>query len=485
MLKRYWRVISGLERIADILAVLIAFFASYYFRDDIIRFLAKNGFKIFTEKKSLASVSNYLVVLLFSFPYTFIILNLIGASKSMRKLSLLSLFRMGIALSFFLFLAISATLYIFKIDLSRSLIIFFSIFSGIFFFIERLLVLKILRFFRARGRNYRNIIIVGFNQQSISLYKDLSEQLHLGIRVIGFIRLPNQQSGIEEGANLSDKIIGNHYELEDILRKRAIDEVIITEIGNNYSLIQNLVKAITDQGVAISIVADLFGLNFIKSDISYLNDTAIIHFQQTPGDPFSLVIKRLFDIIFSIILMVLFFIPSVIIAAVIKLTSKGPIFFKQKRIGWHGRVFTMYKLRSMVVDAEKLKKDLKDQNQLSGPIFKLSNDPRITKVGKIIRKFSLDEVPQLYNILLGDMSLVGPRPPVPSEVKLYESYERRRLSLRPGLTGLWQTSGRNSISDFKKVLELDLKYIDNWSLWLDTKILLKTIPVVILGKGAS
>jgi exopolysaccharide biosynthesis polyprenyl glycosylphosphotransferase len=175
---------------------------------------------------------------------------------------------------------------------------------------------------------------------------------------------------------------------------------------------------------------------------------------------------------------------KVIAAVLIKLTSPGPVLFKQERCGLNGRLFTMYKFRSMVDNAEQLRFELETLNEMQGPVFKSSRDPRITKIGKFIRRFSIDEFPQIYNVLRGDMSLVGPRPPLPQEVSRYQHWQRRRLSMKPGITCLWQISGRNQVTSFEDWMKLDLTYIDNWSLLLDLKILLKTIPVVLMGRGA-
>ena len=171
------------------------------------------------------------------------------------------------------------------------------------------------------------------------------------------------------------------------------------------------------------------------------------------------------------------------VAIGIKLTSPGPILFRQKRSGLHGRLFTMYKFRSMVNDAEMLRAELEAFNEMTGPVFKMNQDPRVTPIGKFMRRTSIDEFPQLWNVLVGDMSLVGPRPPIPNEVDKYDPWHRRRLSMKPGLTCLWQISGRNKIG-FDQWMKLDLQYIDNWSLWLDFTILLRTIPVVLSGFGA-
>lgn len=197
-----------------------------------------------------------------------------------------------------------------------------------------------------------------------------------------------------------------------------------------------------------------------------------------------MMIKRAVDIVFSSLFLLAFSWVYLAIALAIKLTSRGPILFRQERVGMNGRRFTFYKFRSMVVDAEKRKAELQHLNEMDGPVFKIKNDPRITRVGRFIRKYSLDEFPQMWNVLTGDMSLVGPRPPVPSEVEKYESWARRRLSVRPGLTCLWQVSGRNSIN-FEQWMKLDLTYIDNWTLGLDFLILLKTVPAVLGGRGAS
>jgi exopolysaccharide biosynthesis polyprenyl glycosylphosphotransferase len=194
--------------------------------------------------------------------------------------------------------------------------------------------------------------------------------------------------------------------------------------------------------------------------------------------------KRLFDIIASFSALVLLSPLLLIVAASIRLTSRGPIFFRQPRVGRHGRPFRMLKFRSMVVNAEELKASLMAQNEQAGPVFKMRRDPRITRVGRFIRKFSIDELPQLLNILRGEMSIVGPRPPVPSEVARYEAWQRRRLSVRPGLTCVWQVSGRNEIS-FEEWMYLDMQYIDHWSLAQDFQLILKTVPVVLTGRGAS
>ena len=198
----------------------------------------------------------------------------------------------------------------------------------------------------------------------------------------------------------------------------------------------------------------------------------------------NLFIKRCFDVFGSLIGIVITLIIGLVVAPLILIESRGPIIFKQKRVGTNGRYFYIYKFRSMCRDAEKKKEDLMEQNEMSGQMFKMSNDPRITKIGKFIRKTSIDELPQFFNVLKGDMSLVGTRPPTVDEFNNYSFHHKRRLSMKPGITGLWQISGRNEITDFEEVVKLDLQYIDNWSLILDIKIILKTILVVFTRKGS-
>ncbi len=210
----------------------------------------------------------------------------------------------------------------------------------------------------------------------------------------------------------------------------------------------------------------------------------LLEFETFSAKQWQLFFKRVIDILLSLTLLLLFS-PLIIVAIIaIKLESKGPVLFSQVRSGLNGRKFKLYKFRTMVVGAEMKKRELEKMNEMDGPVFKIRHDPRITRVGAILRKTSIDEIPQLINVLKGDMSIVGPRPPLPVEVELYKMWQRRRLSLKPGLTCIWQVSGRNRIQ-FEKWMEMDLEYIDKWSLWLDFKILFKTVFVVLFGYGAS
>ena len=231
-------------------------------------------------------------------------------------------------------------------------------------------------------------------------------------------------------------------------------------------------------------VLNFFPHSIARIELHELDGFPLLSFSTTPTNEVLLFVRRILDIVLTGLLIVLTLPIMAAVAILIKLTSPGPVLFKQERCGLNGRLFVMYKFRSMVDNAEQLRFQLEELNEMDGPVFKSSRDPRVTIVGKIIRRFSIDEFPQLFNVLRGDMSLVGPRPPLPQEVSRYERWQRRRLSMKPGITCLWQISGRNKVS-FDDWMKLDLTYIDNWSLLLDLKILLKTVPVVLLGRGAK
>jgi exopolysaccharide biosynthesis polyprenyl glycosylphosphotransferase len=248
--------------------------------------------------------------------------------------------------------------------------------------------------------------------------------------------------------------------------------------------IEGAVRLCEEQGVKTSIALDLYDLAVARPLVTELEGMPMLTYSTTPSSEGKLALKRAIDLIGSAFLLLVVSPLFLIIAAAIKLTSKGPVFFRQTRVGLNGRHFILLKFRSMVVDAEQRLREIAHLNEMDGPVFKVRHDPRVTPVGRLLRKTSLDELPQLINVLRGEMSLVGPRPPVPSEVVAYAPWQKRRLSMKPGITCLWQVNGRNTI-DFDQWMKLDLEYIDNWSLGLDLKIVGKTVPAVLLGKGAS
>jgi len=281
------------------------------------------------------------------------------------------------------------------------------------------------------------------------------------------------------------EVVGALKDIPGIISTSVIDEIVFIVPRSWLNKIEEAMLYCESAGIKVHLAVDLFDLKFSKSKQTDLFGFPLLTFESTPSKFGQLFIKRLFDFVASCIGLLILSPVFLLVSILIKSTSEGPVFFKQLRCGLHGRKFQFYKFRTMTVDAESRLKEILKYNEMDGPVFKMTNDPRVTKVGKWLRKYSIDELPQLWNVIKGDMSLVGPRPPLPYEVEKYDIWQRRRLSMRPGITCLWQASGRNKIVDFNEWMRLDLEYIDNWSLWLDCKILLKTIPVVLLGVGAK
>jgi exopolysaccharide biosynthesis polyprenyl glycosylphosphotransferase len=301
-------------------------------------------------------------------------------------------------------------------------------------------------------------------------------------QVVGFLELPGEE---RTAHTLRAPLLGSADALARILAEKAVTEVYIAgSAARQADAMQAAIRACETYGVPFALPAYEFRLDRARlADPRAVLD-GYLHYAQSDIKPTQYALKRLFDIVASGIALWLLMPLLAGVALAIKLTSRGPIFFKQVRAGVHGRPFHMLKFRSMVVNAEELKARLAAQNEQTGPVFKMKNDPRITRIGRFIRKYSIDELPQLINVLRGDMSVVGPRPPVPQEVAQYEPWQRRRLSVRPGLTCIWQVSGRNQIS-FEDWMYLDMQYIDHWSLSQDLSLILKTVPVVLTGRGAS
>jgi exopolysaccharide biosynthesis polyprenyl glycosylphosphotransferase len=274
-------------------------------------------------------------------------------------------------------------------------------------------------------------------------------------------------------------------QLIELLHEHSASGVLISSKHTNFERVENVIRLCETEGIEAWLIADIFATHIARASSDELFGRPLIVFRSTPETSWEMLAKQLLDLFGALALVLLFSLPMFVIAALIKLTSPGPVMFRQRRSGLNGSPFFIYKFRTMVTNAEQFQHELAAMNEMSGPVFKVTNDPRITPVGRVLRKFSLDELPQLFNVLRGEMSLVGPRPLPVDEVRRFKDLaHRRRLSVKPGITCLWQVSGRNQISDFKDWVRLDLQYIDNWSIWLDLAILLRTIPVVLLGTGA-
>jgi exopolysaccharide biosynthesis polyprenyl glycosylphosphotransferase len=300
-------------------------------------------------------------------------------------------------------------------------------------------------------------------------------------RIVGYLRFADE----EIHDRLPAKLLGKASDLDTLLKTQVVGEVFIA--GHNdaqRSEMQLAIRVLEQFGIPFALPAAGFRFGRARPEHERAVADGYIHYLSVRHRPLQRAVKRLFDIAASAGALVVLTPLLVAVAVAIRLTSRGPILFRQPRVGQHGDLFNMLKFRSMVANAEQLKAKLMTQNERSGPVFKMLHDPRITAVGRFIRKYSIDELPQLINVLRGEMSIVGPRPPVPAEVAKYEAWQRRRLSVRSGLTCVWQVSGRNAIS-FEEWMYLDMQYIDHWSLAQDFELILKTVPVVLSGRGAS
>jgi exopolysaccharide biosynthesis polyprenyl glycosylphosphotransferase len=326
------------------------------------------------------------------------------------------------------------------------------------------------------------VLIVGSGAMARCTAEDLEDRPRARLKVIGYLRFPDEPdvAKVREA-----KVLGGADDLEQWLRAIPVSEVYIAGDATRHAQwMQKAIRLCERFGVPFALPAYSFRLERARPAVPSAVPDGYLHYLTHAPRPYQRSLKRLFDIFASATALVVLSPLLVAVAIIIKLTSKGPVFFKQERVGLHGRPFHMFKFRSMVQNAEELREKLQAMNEQSGPVFKIKDDPRITRIGRFIRRYSIDELAQLINVLRGDMSIVGPRPPLPREVAQYEGWQRRRLSVRPGLTCIWQVSGRNQIS-FQEWMFLDMRYIDHWSLSEDMSLILQTVPVVLMGRGAS
>jgi len=300
-------------------------------------------------------------------------------------------------------------------------------------------------------------------------------------RVFGYLRFADEAVH----NRLPAEVYGTAADLEELLKKHVVNEVYLASNRDPHRAeMQAAIGVLERFGIPFAVPASGFRFARARPEHERAVADGYVHYLSVRHKPVQQAVKRAFDIVASGTALLLLSPLLITVAVLVKLTSRGPILFRQERVGLHGRPFHMLKFRSMVSNAEELKAKLMAQNEQAGPVFKMKRDPRITPIGRFIRKYSIDELPQLVNVLRGEMSVVGPRPPIPSEVAKYEAWQRRRLSVRPGLTCVWQVSGRNQIS-FEEWMYLDMQYIDHWSLAQDFQLILKTVPVVLTGRGAS
>jgi exopolysaccharide biosynthesis polyprenyl glycosylphosphotransferase len=361
---------------------------------------------------------------------------------------------------------------------SRPVILLFLLLNGPFVVAGRSLV----RAFVLDLTTRRHVLVAGNREQVLRTAVNVDSHRDWGLQVVGLI---SDGTWTHPGAS-GHEVLGTLEEVPNLVRLQVVDEVIVAlEAGrlDEMKRLEPMFLQLEEQGIVLRLLVNFLPKSLADISFDELGGMPLLTFSTAPRNELLLFVRRCVDASVSLALLVLLSPLFLIIAAAIKISSTGPVLFRQTRCGLNGRPFTFLKFRSMFTDADALKPSLRRFNEMDGPAFKMTNDPRVTPVGRFLRRTSLDELPQLWNILLGDMSFVGPRPAVLEEVAQYQPWQRRRLSMQPGLTCLWQVSGRNELS-FDEWMRLDLEYIDNWSLWLDVKIALRTIPAVLFGRGA-
>lgn len=370
------------------------------------------------------------------------------------------------------------------VEFARWVLIYLAIILPVLMFMGHMLLKSILHKYYT-GENVKiKVLLVSQSAQVEEAYERLQKNLSIQHSLEGIICLDAQSEDI--GTKYQGvEILANAETMLETVRQLAVDEVFLDVNDEGRVACEELVANIDEMGVVSHYCIGITRMDGKQGKVESYGDCVVITYPKTQHNEAMLAVKRAIDICGGLVGIIITGIAFPFIALAIKIDSPGPILFCQTRVGKNGRRFNFYKFRSMYIDAEERKKELMAQNQVKGLMFKMDNDPRITKVGNFLRKTSLDELPQFYNILKGDMSLIGTRPPTMDEFEAYNSYYRRRLSMTPGLTGMWQISGRSDIEDFDEVVKLDLKYIDNWSLGLDIKIIFETVKVVLLRKGSK
>ncbi|HEX7705294.1 MAG TPA: sugar transferase [Thermoanaerobaculia bacterium] len=481
MLKQKARLVARIVFGVDLILTSVAFFAAFYLRDVVLPYLAPDRFPtgLFPLQEYLKIYPIVLVLwalLLFSY-HSYHSHRTVPLTR--EALTTLRAVGVGVAL-------LATLAYLIPLNqLSRAWFILFAALSAILLLSEKILLRMLARWVRSKGLNYRTVVIVGTGRRATDIARLIVGHKYWGYKILGFV---------SDGHRLSNgwaryRVFGTVPDLRRILEAGAIpepiDEIVFAVTRKKLDEMKQIFIMCEELGIRTRVAMNFFSNRVARLEIEELEGVPFLTFTTTPSNETHLALKRALDVVISMVLLTLS-LPLILIAALtIRFTSPGSVFFKQKRIGLNGRMFTLYKFRTMIENAHLQRDDLFHLNEMNGPVFKLRFDPRVTPIGRWLRRFSFDELPQLWNVLKGDMSLVGPRPPIPEEVASYHRWHRRRLSMKPGLTCLWQISGRNEIQDFDRWMKLDLQYIDNWSPSLDFKILLRTIPAVLSGKGAS
>jgi exopolysaccharide biosynthesis polyprenyl glycosylphosphotransferase len=467
IIRKYKKDNNPLFAVLDIFVTVFSYFFAYF----LTNLVHKTYFTFYQE---------YVIMLFLIVPTWAILLQILNLTKIPRTHSYMSIF-----FSFLNFNAIGfALIFLYKhifglTNFSHYFIISFSVINLFSLYIFRMLTYKVFKYYRATGHNIHNAIVYA-DENSEKFIDNIINHKEWGFRIL--MILTNSQSIRGKYSN-TIRIFPDKISIKNLLDIDIIDEVIYCQSSIDEEKLRELIEHCNEIGVTFRLQSDLSPISVEKAHLTHFESIPFITFTNVPKNTLALAWKSFSEFWISFIIIFLLSPFMLIIAFLIKLTSKGPIVFKQERVGLRGRKFYIYKFRTMVYNAEKLRDALLDKNESDGPTFKIKNDPRITIIGKFLRKTGLDELPQLFNVLKGEMSLIGPRPPLPQEVEKYERWQLRRLSVKPGITCTWQVIPNRHDILFEKWMKLDIQYIENWSIKKDFQLFFKTIRAFISGGG--
>ncbi|MGB8953595.1 MAG: sugar transferase [Candidatus Aminicenantales bacterium] len=467
MLKEKETVLRRFMLVVDGLVVALAYLTTFLLRDII--------------RESDITLRNYVISVFLAAPLWGLTLYANGMFLSMRTRSYLEIVWAIVKSAALTFLAFGTFIFLLRLTFINRL--FFLLSAGLsflFILIEKTVLFMIAHYVRRQSLNTRRLLIVGTGRRAIEFIRKVDRHPEWGFEILGAID-DEPARGVRQVDRL--KVIGTLEDIPRIFHGDAVDEVVFVVPRSRLNALHGAIDDCETEGIVVTIAVDLFDMRLAKSSVTELDGLPLLHFKTTHTKEWQLFIKRIFDFVASGLGILILGPILIIVTILIKVTSPGPVFFKHSRLGLHGRMFTLYKFRTMRVGAHDVLCQVKDLNDMTMPEFREKKIQWITPLGRFLRKFSIDELPQLFNVFIGHMSLVGPRPTVPDEVEKYKAWQRRRFSMKPGITCLWQASGRNKIA-FEDWMKLDLEYLDNWSLRLDFKILMRTIPVVLFGIGA-
>ncbi len=464
-----WNLLNYILGSIDIFAITLAFQCTYF-----IYFSGQGGL-FFTDRF-------YLIHFLWILPLWLLILYFIKVAEIPRTKRYRVLFIEYLQSAIVLFILLTFVYFVFKLYIiPRLFLTEFTFLGFLFLFISRLVEYKAFKSYRAKGYNRINIVLIA-DETSEPFIESLLSNKEWGYRIFTIF---TESTSIKDKYEKKIIILPGKFVkvLSDLMEVDLIDEVLYLKGKVNPAEVREIIRSCEELGVTFKLKLKESKIKLTNAFKTKIADEKFLTFINVPHNPYSLALKKIMDIFISLLVIIVLSPIFIIVGSIIKLTSPGPIIFRQARVGLRGRQFFLYKFRTMVANAEDIRKHLGDKNEVDGPVFKMKDDPRVTKIGKFLRKSGLDELPQLFNILKGEMSLIGPRPPLQSETVQYKRWQLRRLSVKPGLSCFWQIKPERNNIRFDKWMELDLAYIDNWSLRLDLLILVKTVGTVFKRSG--